>query len=133
MFHLCCRIALGVNIGNLFEFEGTFQRDREHQLSTKEEAVLVFGILLGDGCDFIVLLKHLFHLLGHSPESFHYLNAILITQVAKATEVEREHSRDHNLRCKCLGRSHPNLRTGVLVNTAITLAGDGRADAVVDR
>jgi hypothetical protein len=32
-----------------------------------------------------------------------------------------------------LVRSHTNLRPCVLVDTAIALAGDGRADAVVDR
>ena len=29
VFQLARRIALGVNIGNLFELEGAFQRDRE--------------------------------------------------------------------------------------------------------
>jgi hypothetical protein len=39
MFHLAGRIAFGVNVGKLFQFQGAFQSDRKIDPATEVEKV----------------------------------------------------------------------------------------------
>ena len=56
MFHLTGRVCLGMNIGNLFQLEGTFHGDRPHGSATKEQCVLLDGKIL---CQLLQLVAHL--------------------------------------------------------------------------
>ena len=65
MLHFRSRITLGMNVGNLFEFQRSFQRDREIVLSPEEEKVLSLDVLKRHSFDIFVSGKNALDLSGH--------------------------------------------------------------------
>ena len=109
------------------------QRDREHHLTAEKEAVVVMGILVGNCGDVLVLFEYFTHQVRQGFECFDDVGAIAKAQVAHSAEVQGDQCREHHLGGEGLGRCDANFRSRMLVDAAITLAGNRRANAVVDR
>ena len=133
VFHLGGGITFGVNVGNLFEFEGTFESDWKHVLAAEKKAVLHVFVFLRDLEDLVAELNGFGDERRCLFEGFDIRETFLETHIAQAAQVEGEHRENMQLGSKRFGRCDADFRAGVLVDAAIGFASDGRADAVVDR
>ena len=118
VLHLGCRIALGMDIGDFFQLQGTFQCNRIIVTTAQIEAVLGIGEDGGQTFYLLVGLQGLLHLLGNQCQFLHHL-LVLLTRDAAALvgNTKGQHRKNGYLTCKGFGGSNTDLWPYVDIDT----------------
>ena len=134
MFELAGGIALGVDIGDLLELQGSLEGNREINPSADEKEISAVikrfdqgaYLLLNDG-------KNLLDDPGTVNQMLtKFFSFIYGDAVSHLGKIEGKEKQCRQLGNKGLGRGHTYFRTGVGVDGAVGLAGHGGADHVAD-
>ena len=118
-------IALGVHIGDLFQFEGALEGGGEHVAAPDEEGVVGVGILLRDRLDLRLALQHRRGEFRYARELAHHVAAGCSRETTGAAEHDRHLGHDRDLGRERLGGGNPDLGAGMQVNPTSRFAGDG--------
>ena len=98
MLHFSRRVALGVNVADLFEFECTLESRREIVVTPKVQKVITVLVLPGNFETCVVGLQSLLYEVRNALDRCNHFATLVVTQMAKSTEVEREQSQSQTLR-----------------------------------
>src|SRR5262249_5446647 len=115
---------------DLFQLQGAFQRHRVEVLPAQVEAVVDTEVTLGDPLYLVVALQRTADGVGNAAQVVNHVGALDARQVPHPAKVEGEHGQDRDLRGERLGAGNADLGSGVQVDSAVGLAGDGAADDV---
>ncbi len=132
VLHLRRRIAFGVDVADLLQFESPLQGDREVVAAPEVEKVAVVVVKLGQLADLAVLRQDAGDLIRQLSHRGYQIATALLGHPRAAAEVEAEEGEGHDLRGERLGRGDPDLGPGVDVHPAVRLARDRRAHDVHD-
>ena len=132
MLELARRVALCVDVRNLFQFQCTFEGDREMAAAAEEKCIVFLDKVFGHPGDRGIELQGFFELGWKRVEHAHNLCLDLRRHAFAAAECKRQEDQVGELVCECLGGRDANLRARVDVDTAVALAADGGAHGVGD-
>ena len=132
MLHLGGGISLRVDVADLLELEGTFERHREIHAASQVEKVGLVGVALGERFHLRLEGQRAAHQLRQLRQPAHDLPPLLLVEPALTAQVEAEHHQGHDLGGKRLGGRHADLRARVQIDAAVRLPGDRAAHYVDD-
>ena len=133
VFHFGGRVALCVDVGDLLEFERTFQRRGVVVPASQVDEVVRVGEDFREVGDPVVQAEHLFQHGGQIEQMLGDLaRALLVDRTLDAGDHQRQHREYRYLSREGFGRSHADLRPYVDVSAGIGSPGDRRADHVAD-
>jgi hypothetical protein len=132
VFHLAGGAFLGRDVGDLFEFEGGFQRDGGVGVAAEEEDqrhILPAGRELFDG---VLAGERFLREVGPGPKFLDRFVHADARHFALLGDPEAKQHEDETLRGVRLGAGDADLGAGLGVDHAVAFAGDGRAHDVHD-
>ena len=131
MLEFPCRISLGMDIGNLFQFQRTFHRDRIIDRAADEKHIIIEPILLGKGLDFLAVGQEFFRLLRQFAQFMHDgLEPVGAQAFPQLRQIQGQHQHDQQLGRVGFGRCHGNFRSGPGINHLVGFTGDRRTDDI---
>ena len=113
MLELARRVALCVDVRNLFQFQCTFKGDREMAAAAEEKCIVFLDKVFGHPGDRGIELQGFFELGWKRVEHAHNLCLDLRRHAFAAAECKRQEDQVGELVCECLGGRDANLRAGV--------------------
>ena len=122
MLHLAGRIALGVDVADLLEFQRAFQGDRKAGAAAEVKHVARLHHRAGDFGDALIVIENLVGATGHLGERLAELALFFPVDLA-ALRRERDHQAGEHrqLRGEGLGRGDADLRTGMRQDRRVRL------------
>ena len=134
MLHLTRRIAFGVDVGDLLQLQGSFERDWIVDAATEVEKVLRMTIFPGDLRDLLGAL----HGLGNELRQVHQIvnerpALLFIESTEVSSDVQGQQIKGSELRGKRFGAGDRDFGSGVRVEHGIGFSRDRRIDGVADR
>ena len=133
MLHLCCRIALSVDVANLLQLQCTLQGYWILESAAQIDEIARIRKGTAQVSYLIVELQHFLHLGRNVPKLLCNLLIFVFTDGSLLlTDGECQEDKDGNLTGERLGRGNTNLRTYVNIGTRICLSCDRRTDGVTD-
>ena len=133
MLHFGSRIAFGVDVGNFFELQCTFQCDREVVAPTQIEGISHTGIadFLCDVFNFFFILQYPCNLTGNIFQFLHQLVVIGFGNGASAiAQIQCHEGQQSDLSCKGFSRGNADFGPGMDIRAGISHACDGRAYSI---
>ena len=128
------RIRLGMDVGDLLEFQCALKRNGVIQPTTNVEDILVEAVLLRKGLDRVDVRQNLRDLRRYFLQHRYKLCCALCgNRPLDLRHIECKHEKENQLRRICLGRCDCDLRPRPRIDNLIRLARDGRADDIRDR
>ena len=128
MLHLPGRIALGVNVRNLLQLQGSFQRDGILDPAPQIEKVIALVERLSDPAVEFIAGKQFLHMMRNPGELGQELCRFLRRYfAANLRQMKRQEKKHYQLRSEGLGRCHADLRTGSRIQGSVALAGQHRS------
>ena len=133
VLHLPGRIALGVDVRDLFELERALERDREAGAAAQKQHVRRVHVASSRGAAARRPSASTSRIwCGASVSASRMRRASLGQRAAAAPEVNREQEHRDELRREALGRGDADFGAGVRVERGVAGAGDGAVDDVRD-
>ena len=133
VLHFARGIAFGVNVRNLFELQGAFQRDRKVDAAPEVEEIIAAE---QDRRDLLVqgiMRKELLDAMGHAREIRQQGGRLFASDLlAHLCQVQREKKKHHQLGCKRLGRGHADFGAATGIQSAVAFARQHAAYDVAD-
>ncbi len=132
VFHFAGGIALGIDVADLFKFEGGLEAGSEHVVAAEEEEAVVGGVFFGQRLDGVVLMEDLFDFGGKGLDLVKEGLSFFFAHVAQAGHEEGEKGKDGELAGEGLGRADADLGAGAEEEGAVGFAGKGGVADVAD-
>ena len=128
VFHFCRGVALGVDVGDLLEFQGALQSHGVEVSAAQVDGVLRKLIGSGHLADVSLAVEDLRYEVRHAQEAVYQLRiSRLVKNSSLAAQEESHHGEHHHLAGESLGGGHANLRACVGVYACVGLSGYGGA------
>ena len=122
MLQLAGRVGLGMDVGDLFEFQRTFEGHGKLRAATEEQGMALVGEALREFLNLIVENQGLFDLRRQTGELLHQFDLGLGGQAVATAQHHHQHQQGHQLGGERLGGGHTDLRTGAGHQYQIALA-----------
>ena len=133
VLHLCCRIALGMDIAYLLELQCALKSHRIVPATSQIEEVGGIGVCAADGLDAVVELQHLLNLVRDDGQLLYHGVIFLLADGALAvSQTQSQQGKTCELSCECLCGGHSYLRAHMDVYAGIRLTGYAGAYGVDD-
>ena len=133
VLHLASRVPLGVEVADLLELEGSFECEREKEVTPDKKETVPVEVAFAEPMDPVVEgigddegFGGVEHRIEFFPE------AIGFDGVALLGDPEGEHPQHHRLGGKCLGAGDPFFDPGAGKEGGVALADDGGVIDVAD-
>ncbi len=133
MLHLACGISLGVDVGDLLELQGPFERDRIIHTAAEIEEILSVTVFARD----LVDLPRALHRLGHQLRQVHQIMdqrpaLFFVESTEMSSDMQRQQIECRQLRGKGLGARHRDLGTSMGIEHGVRFACNRGIDGIAD-
>jgi len=126
MFHLTCRITLGMDIGDFLQFQCPLQCNREVTSPPKVKEITGVHVLTGDLFCLLIQLQCLLQQLWNLLQIGNHTTSLTdIKTTDSPTKTDRKQIESGQLGHKCLGGSNTYLWPGMGVNHPAGITSDG--------
>ena len=132
VLHLRRRVALGMDVGDLLELQGTLERGGEIHAPPQVQEIPRVGEARRQRPHFRLERQGARHQLRQLDQAAHQLPALLRRQPPRPPEIQPQQRQRRDLRRERLGRRHADLGARVQVDPAPALARDGTPHHVDD-
>ena len=113
VFEFAGRVGLGVDVGDLLEFERPFHRDRKMTAATQEQGVVFLDELFGQALDAVVELQRPVQHFGGARQFPHpAFETVGIHAAGQGGQLEHQELQRRQLGGERLGRCHADFKTG---------------------
>src|SRR5574344_734808 len=120
VFHLCCRIAFSVDIGDFLEFQCSFKCHRVVVATPEVEEVVGISEDTAYVLDAFTLVEEYLYLVGDGIEFLYHLGVAVVADCASLfAKGEGKHCQHGHLASESLGRCHTNFWTHVDVGACV--------------
>src|SRR5262249_47994380 len=127
VFHFAGGVAFGVDVGNLFELEGAFERNRVVVAAAEEEEVAGVAVAAGDDLDLWGVAYYVGHLVGNGHELADQRGGSFGGEGAgAAAQMNGDQYQCGELGGECLCGGYADLGAGVGVERMVAGARDRR-------
>ncbi len=132
VLHFAGRIALGIDVADLFELEGGLEAGGVHVMAAEEEEALIVGVFFGEGLDRCVVVEDLLDFFGEGLDLVEEGLPFFFAHMAEAGHEEGEEGEDGDLAGEGFGGADADFGAGAQEEGAVGLAGEGRVADVAD-
>ena len=122
-----------MNVADLLELQCTFKGQREVVLPTQIEKRAGIPVAFSNPADHRLDRQRLAHKVGQLFQSLDIGKPLLQTHVTQPPKIECKQGHHNALTGESFGTGHPDFRTSMQVDAAVSLAGDRATDRVADR
>ena len=106
-------VGFGMDVGNFFQLQRAFQRNRVFHPAPKEQCVMLLRKCFTGGFNQLIKASEFFHQSGQLVQRLHQLGFSLAAQAVGLGQGNTEQLQRHQLSGECLGGGNANFRAGL--------------------